>query len=92
MKNKDIVKKYFGDLDHFISDKGYPIVTQPQHKKLCELISALHIKDGRTQFKPLCSAKNIDPHLRADFWEYKYNEIDELYHKLYGKLDALVNS
>lgn len=73
MKNKDIVKKYIGDLEHFIVEGfGWPIIVEPHHKRLVKLVPELTIKNGKLQLNPKTKFK---PKLLVEFWKYMYYEL-----------------
>lgn len=90
MTNKQIVKKYIGELDHFFGGHkygGHPIRTKEEHSELVKNVPALAIQDDLLL---LDDSHSPDSDLIAEFWKHKYETLHAQYEEMYGKIKRIV--
>jgi hypothetical protein len=87
---EQIVKRFVGDLMHFYVPNvgGWPIRVSKDHEELVKLVPSLIIKDDRLRKNP---DVEVDPRLMAELYKHLYEESEERYHDLWGKVNDLVN-
>ena len=83
---KTLLDFHMGDLDHFIDQSGYPIVTE-EPGRLVKLCPWLHINE-----RDLVARKpksQIPAELLAAYWKKRYDEVNEDYNKIANAVEEL---
>ena len=89
-KYEKIVEKYLEELEHFFIPGigGWPIILEgKRHERLMKLVPCLYINESNR----LALRKNAkpDPRLMLELYKYKYEEINNMYNKLYNKVPLI---
>lgn len=89
MTNQEKVKKYFGEIHHFLECGGWPVKIDNKIKNICKDIPALAINEKGL----LCrdESHDWDSDLLAEYWKSRYNEVNKEYERMYSKLRSIVN-
>lgn len=90
LTNEQIVDQFMDDLEHFFipGHGGWPVKLQTQHKELVKLVGGLKI-DNKKKVLYKVSDKALSGDLRAEIWKRKYEEMHDLYDKLYDRVKAI---